>query len=214
MRQAAALFGKAAEPGRVKTRLAAKLTPEEAAEFHTACVRDCWTRINSLPGVEPRLFSDRPWLEWEELAGGVRCRLQRAGGLGERMYGAFEDLEGEGFERTLILGSDSPTLPIDYVREAFDLLETERDAVLGPTEDGGYYAVGCRIPRAAMFDGVEWSEETTFEQTVEAFERVGYRVRLLPRWWDVDLPEDLDRLRGEPLGAAVAAWFESVGRKA
>lgn len=208
MRQAIALFAKAAEPGRVKTRLTTRLSPEEAANFHTACVRDSWRKLGEMEGVERRLFADREWAPWFALAGRDRCRIQRPGDLGVRMHGALDDLHAEGFERAVIIGSDSPSLPVGYLQQALALLESEDDAVLGPTEDGGYYLVGCRGPRAAMFEGVRWSEETTLDETVRAFEHAGYRVRLLPRWWDVDLPEDVDRLRGEPLGPAVKAWFE------
>ena len=211
MRDAIALFAKAAEPGFVKTRLTTRLSAEEAAALHTACVLDTWTKLRALEGVQARLFSDRESEAWTALAGGERCRLQRPGDLGVRMHGAFEDLRSEGFERIVIVGSDSPTLPVDQIRQGFAVLDEERDAALGPTGDGGYYLVGCREPRDAMFLNVRWSEETTLDQTVAAFENTGYRVRLLPQWWDVDVPEDLERLRGEPLGTAVAAWFEEFG---
>jgi len=207
MRQAVALFAKAAEPGRVKTRLTTELTPDEAAAFHTACVRDGWGKISSLANVEPRLFSDRPWPTWEALAGRERCRIQRPGDLGARMHGCFEDLHVEGFERAVIIGSDSPTLPAERIAGALASLETQNDAVLGPTEDGGYYLVGCRRPRAEMFSGVEWSAATTLDHTIAAFEREGYRVRLLEPWWDVDTPEDLARLSPDEAGPALRDWL-------
>lgn len=108
----------------------------------------------------------------------------------------------------LIVGADSPTLPLAYLRMGFELL-TQVDAVLGPTEDGGYYAVGCRRPHPAMFAGVEWSADRTFEQTEAAFDRAGLSFARLPVWYDIDRYEDLQRLAGEPdIPLNTRRWLE------
>ena len=108
----------------------------------------------------------------------------------------------------LIVGADSPTLPPAYLRMGFELL-TQVDAVLGPTEDGGYYAVGCRRPHPEMFSGVEWSTDRTFEQTEAAFDRAGFSFARLPVWYDIDTSEDLRRLAREPdLPINTRRWLE------
>lgn len=114
------------------------------------------------------------------------------------MYSCFEWLASQEFDQSLIIGTDSPTLPLERLDQALAALETAHDAVLGPTEDGGYYLAGCRRPRPGMFDGVAWSAETTLADTCRAFDRVGYRTTLLAPWWDVDEPGDLERLRKDP----------------
>jgi glycosyltransferase A (GT-A) superfamily protein (DUF2064 family) len=113
------------------------------------------------------------------------------------MAACFLDLQQVGHQRVLIVGSDIPSLPLEYLRLGLRMLR-DCDAVLGPTADGGYYAVGCRRPCREMFDGVTWSSRHTREQTEAAFRRLGYSLQLLPPWYDVDTFEDLQRLAIEP----------------
>lgn len=205
---ALAVFAKAAIPGRVKTRLTSRYSPEQAALFHQACVRDLWARLSERFPGRLWLFSDREWPDWVELAGNKRFRLQRGGNLGERMRCCFEDLASEGGGRMAVLGSDSPTVPIALVEQSLDALEEDGDASLIPTEDGGYCLIGCRRPRPAMFAGVSWSTASTLVETERSLEQAGYRVRPIGLWRDVDEPEDLDRLRGDDeLGVHLRRFF-------
>ena len=127
--------------------------------------------------------------------------------LGAKLLHSFEELSAQGYERILIVGSDSPTLPADYLRRGLDLLAS-KDAVLGPTFDGGYYAVGCRVPRAEMFNQVTWSSPATFAHTERAFERMGWSMERLPQWYDVDAIDDLRRLATDSdLHGYTRQWF-------
>ena len=101
----------------------------------------------------------------------------------------------QGYDRAVIIGSDSPDLPGGLVSEAFSSLETS-DAVVGPSPDGGYYLIGFRngtfLPEA--FDGIEWSTDTVFRKTIEVMDEQGLRVHVLPEWQDVDTLIDLVNL--------------------
>ncbi|MBI1358123.1 MAG: DUF2064 domain-containing protein [Acidobacteria bacterium] len=198
MTDALAVFAKAAVPGRVKTRLLKRYSAEEAAALHRACVLDLWARLSSRYAGRVWLFCDAEWDEWRRLAGNARFRLQSGGDLGERMRSCFEGLQRAGAERMAILGSDSPTLPLELVAQALEALEEDRDASLAPTEDGGYCLIACRRSSPAMFEGVTWSTASTRAETEAALATAGYRVRRTALWWDVDEPEDVDRLCGEP----------------
>ncbi len=206
-----ALFAKAPVPGQVKTRLTPHLAPEEAAEFHAACVRDVWRTAAGVVNDGVRLYTDEPCEEWIDLAGADRLRYQKGDDLGQRMLRCFEELEQEGFKRLMILGADSPHVPAEHLREGLELLMSEKDAVLGMSADGGYYAVGCRKPRRMMFHQVEWSRETTYAQTRAAFEFAGLRLKSgMYGHYDVDTPAELERLRAEPkLGPHVRGWFNA-----
>ena len=120
---------------------------------------------------------------------GVTTRLQCEGNLGHRMLLALQ-MAGP---HTMIVGSDAPALPVEYLGE---ILDSPADVTLGPTEDGGYYAIACRAPvHPRMFEGVRWSTGHTLADTVRAVEACGLRVALGPACWDVDSPADLERWR-------------------
>ena len=204
-----AVFAKAAIPGRVKTRLTPALSPDQAAALHQACVRDVWRTAFSLVGESARLYTDEPFDAWVDLAGPDRLRYQKGVDLGARMLQCFEELSAEGFKRMLIIGADSPQIPPEHLREGLDLLVGEKDAVLGLSSDGGYYAVGCRKPRRLMFHAVTWSSKLTYAETRAAFELAGLKLKNgMHIHYDVDRPEDLELLRAEPhLGPDVRAWL-------
>jgi hypothetical protein len=98
----------------------------------------------------------------------------------------------------LFLGADSPTLPPHNLSAALEgLAAGSADVALGGTDDGGYYAVGLRAPARGLFDSVEWSTPRAYAQTARNAARLGLRLLELPRWYDVDTPADLRRLRRE-----------------
>ena len=111
-------------------------------------------------------------------------------------YGLSYHLE-QGYEQVVLLDGDSPTLPADYLRSAFDQLSGDA-VVLGPTLDGGYYLIGACRPRPALFDWEHLDSAKVCWQTHQLAEALGARVALLPPWYDVDTAEDLERL-GEEL---------------
>ena len=193
MRPVIIVFAKAPIRGRVKTRLIPQLTPRQTVELHTAMVWDTIELLQQLHGVDIELHTDIPTDAWT--TAGVAKRLQSDGDLGLKMLKALDAGLAAGHGRAMIAGSDSPALPLDYLE---DLLAAGEDVALGPTEDGGYYAICCRRVHAEMFDGVEWSTQQTREQTIQAARRCGLSVRLGRPWFDIDTPEDLARLRRTP----------------
>jgi len=201
------VFAKRPIPGQVKTRLTPALSPERAAGLYWAMVQDTWALVSELADVKPYLFVNQPWEGFDALVDGSPPLIQQGSDLGLRMYSCLQLLTGLNLKASVIVGTDSPTLPKAHIQAAFDLLENEDDAVLGPAEDGGYYLVGCRRPHPGMFDEVSWSSPETLAQTRSAFDAQGYRVHLTPLWRDVDSIEDVRRLAQEPVGPAVKAWL-------
>jgi glycosyltransferase A (GT-A) superfamily protein (DUF2064 family) len=94
-------------------------------------------------------------------------------------------------ERVVLIGSDSPDLPAEFIAEAFSSLATH-DVVLGPSADGGYYLVGAARRVPPIFEGIAWSTPDVWPQTVALLS--GCRWCQLPRWYDVDTGEDLHKL--------------------
>jgi rSAM/selenodomain-associated transferase 1 len=110
-------------------------------------------------------------------------------------YGLTHHLD-QGYEQIVLLDGDSPTLPVQYVRSAFDQL-TNDAVVLGPTLDGGYYLIGACRPQPALFNWEQLDGATICQQTRARAEALGVHVALLPPWYDVDTAEDLERLIGD-----------------
>lgn len=123
------------------------------------------------------------------------------------MLHALEEALSAGHPRVVIVGSDAPTLPAGHIAA---LLESRADVALGPTDDGGFYAISCRRTHPDMFQDVEWSCPSTMDQTVRAIEACGLTVEIGPRWFDIDELEDLERLLQSPdLPQHTRRWFEN-----
>lgn len=175
----------------MKTRLLPRLTPEQAAALHSAFVRDTLDRALQLQAADVELHTDVPCPDWP----GVPQRLQIDGVLGARMFHALRTALDEGRPQAMILGTDSPTLPPAHLLE---LLAAPADVALGPTLDGGYYAIAARRVHPAMFDGVRWSAPDTLARTLDTIRACGLSVAVSSPWYDVDEPADLLRLEKEP----------------
>lgn len=159
------------------------LGADGAADLHRRMVSSALVRLARLGAVE--LHTDAATVEWPDFAGPRRLQVQ--GDLGERMLAALS----LGLP-AMIVGSDAPAIPDAHLAA---LLASAADVALGPTEDGGFYAIAARRTHAGMFGGVEWSSGLELRQTIRACERCGLSVETGPRWFDIDTPEDLERAR-------------------
>ena len=189
------LFAKSPVPGRVKTRLAQTIGQEAAAQLHTAFVADCLVQANELARVshiDIELHTDVETDVWSSFA--VTNCLQTPGDLGVRMLSAMRNALAAGRPQALITGTDSPTLPLVYLQQ---LLNLDTDVALGPTEDGGYYAISCRRVAEEMFRSVNWSTASTLSDTMASCVLAGLSVSQGSRWYDVDDFRDLERLAAE-----------------
>ena len=191
-KQALLVFVKLPVAGRVKTRLQPTLSPALAASLYRATVDDVFTALER-PG-RWGLFAffspteqERAFREW--LPGSTRLVPQSGTGLGERLANAFEWSHAQGYSRTIIVGTDMPTLGSDVLSDAFDALE-RADVVLGPSTDGGYYLVGWKEPRPELFEDVSWSTPEVLEQTIARIDDTGATYDLLPERTDIDTWQD------------------------
>ena len=126
---------------------------------------------------------------------------QRGADLGAREQAAFDDLFAAGFRKVVMVGSDLPTLPAGHIRQALDRV-APGTAVLGPSEDGGYYLIALAAPTPDaplpdLFSGIRWSTAAALDDTLAAARRAGVRVVLVPGWRDVDDAAGLARLRAD-----------------
>lgn len=196
MKKVIIIMAKVPAAGKVKTRLEPVLSPEKCAELAGAFLQDA---INKASKQKIQLIiAFFPFDEREYFNKFSRKNIiftpQKGADLGEKMFNAFEFAFEQKIDSAVMIGTDSPTFPRDFIKKAFDFLK-KTDAVLGKSEDGGYYLIGLNVLRKELFENVTWSCEKTFDQTARNIEKCGLKLSNLPEWFDVDVPEDLERLR-------------------
>lgn len=189
------IFVRAPLAGAVKTRLVPPLTPEGARELYLAFLQDLTARLRGTR-LRPTVFlSGGPPVDLGSLIpSGWPVLEQRGETLGDRLADAFATLLEAPGTRAVVIGSDSPDLPLGHVKRAFRLLK-HRDVVLGPATDGGYYLVGLRVGAPALFRDIPWGTPAVFERTVDAVRAAGLSLALSPPWYDVDDAASLALLR-------------------
>jgi hypothetical protein len=189
------IFVRTPVPGEVKTRLAPPLTPLEACELYRAFLADLFVRLAKLKKVASTVFytgSDEGALEGLLPARALLVR-QDGDSLGERLVNAFRDLIDTDGTPACVIGSDSPDLPLAYIKRAFVKLK-HKDVVLGPTLDGGYYLVGLKKSVPEIFQDITWGGPDVLSDTLRRVDRLGLSCGVLPPWYDVDDTESLSLL--------------------
>ncbi len=199
------LMAKQPAPGHTKTRLSPPLSPEDAAELYRCFLLDKLAQMHQVDGADlavaywPATARDY----FADLAPGFELIRQAGANLAERLRNVFDLAFDRGYAQVMAIDGDTPTLPAGYLRQGFRRLDDPAvDVVLGPCEDGGYYAIGMKRPHPTLFD-VTMSTPRVVEDTLARAAAAGLRMALLPRWYDVDTPADLERLEEELAGAEV-----------
>ena len=194
------VFARAPVPGRVKTRLIPCLGAAGAAALYKQLVLHTLTiatdaRVGLVdlwctPSLKHPFFL--------QCAQKFQMRLfnQIEGDLGSRMAHALNETLKR-VPQALLIGTDCPSLTVDDLREAVDNLQHGIDAVVGPAEDGGYVMIGLRQYAPDLFTRISWGTESVLNQTRSRLRELGWKWHELSERWDVDRPEDLDRLKRE-----------------
>lgn len=192
------VFVKAPVAGFAKTRLAPALGAGGAAKLAECFILDAARQALSVhPNVVMACAGDRALLEALRITG-VEWAAQPDGDLGARLETIVTQVFAQGGGPVLVIGADSPSLPTEYLSQAMDILAAGRaDCVLGPAEDGGFYLIGLRQPPSGLFSNIPWSTSETGASMKRNIEHRGLRLHLLPPWYDVDTPDDWDRLVNE-----------------
>lgn len=196
------IFAKAPILGHVKTRLCPPLTPDEAATLHGSFVLDTLERTKAAVG-RLKLSMDRHlacapstthvFFKIMEERQGVKLIDQVGDDLGARMHQAVETMFSRGYRRTVLIGTDVPTVPLEHFKQALTLLDSH-ELVLGPALDGGYYLIGMNRTIPELFTNMPWSTDQVLRLTQDRAAQLGLKTALLQPWRDVDTLADLEAL--------------------
>ena len=204
MGRALIAFARSPKTGQVKSRLTSLISPKEAADLYRAFLMDSLQQYASF-NIAVRLYMSSEDPPDVPLHGAV-IRQQHGNGLGERMQHAFNETAAEGYDQTVIIGTDHPTLPDAFIQSALDALSEAPSICIGPAEDGGYYLLGMNPLMHGLFDDITYSQPDVYRRTLERAYQSGARVVQLPQWYDVDTPADLKRLIAEEDSVPTNTW--------
>jgi len=233
MKRAIGVLADAPVAGRCKTSLLAAHPAEWVAGLYAAMLRDTLDGLQSVEADDYVVFvAPLPPAPGEEDDEEARTRLaldvmarhvpspwvlvatpQSAGDVGARLEHALGLLFERGAEYALLAGSDAPSVPTEPLVEHFadDALAASGDVLIGPSEAGGYYAIGMARPEPRLWRDMPWSTPAVMETTRLRCRELGLTLRELPKWYAVDEPSDvlklLDEMRTNPERAPRTAQF-------
>lgn len=201
------VVAKAPLAGQSKTRLCPPLEPEQAATLAEAALADTLQAVAWTPGATRRVLvldgAPGPWLP-----DGFAVVAQRGVGLRERLAHAVADVG----EPLLMVGMDTPQVTRAQLARALERLDDPAvDAVLGPTPDGGYWAIGLATADPAVFDGVPMSTERTGAAQRARLEELGLHTAALETLRDVDTFDDAIAVATLAPWTRFAATLELLG---
>jgi rSAM/selenodomain-associated transferase 1 len=193
VQSALVVFVRAPIAGQVKTRLAATLGADDACALYRAFVEDTLAMARQLDGVELELAVAGPLdhpdvVAWSR---GAALVAQPSGDLGARMAASIDRHVAQG-RAVCVIGSDAPQLGAERVARAFDVLRAH-EVVVGPSTDGGYWLIGARRRVPELLVEMRWSTPVVLETTLARL--VGRSHAVIDEAFDVDEPDDLERLR-------------------
>jgi rSAM/selenodomain-associated transferase 1 len=200
---AVAILAKAPIAGLAKTRLIPALGREGAALLQARLIARALATACAAAIGPVSLWATPEESHFRELAQRFPVKLARqpGGDLGARMLAALD-----GACPAIVIGTDCPVLGAKHLRGSADALREGADAAIIPAEDGGYVLIGLRQPRPNLFADMQWGTATVMAETRRRAAELGLAMRELAPLWDVDVPEDLERLREAGLGELVPGF--------
>ncbi len=192
MREAIIVFTRVPIPGKTKTRLEKMITKEECANIHINFLKD----IKNICDILKRdifIFytpEDKNNIIKNIFGSKVNYKIQEGNDLGEKMFDAIEYVLNKDYKSSILIGSDIPYICIDDLEKAFSILK-EKDIVLGPTVDNGYYLVGMNKPTKEIFQNIEYGHGNVLSNTIETIKNINLTYDLTNENRDIDEPKDL-----------------------
>lgn len=191
------LLMKYPEKGKVKTRLASMIGDSLSLRLYISFVKDTIaiikkSKIDFVISLDP--FSKKNSLSSRFKIKQKKIIKQRGQSLDQKIINSFKYVidHDPNKEKIIIIGSDSPDLPISYISSSFKIL-SKKDVVIGPSKDGGFYLIGIkrRVFEEKIFKNIPWSTEDVTSRVSQNLDSMNLSYGHLPQWSDIDTSADL-----------------------
>lgn len=189
MEKALIVFEKNKILGKVKTRLAVEIGNEKALNLYEVMVNYVHEVIQY--GDQTNFIYYSEFIE-DKHPVSFQSAVQYGKDLGERMLNAFIDVKAKGCKKVLIIGTDCIEIDKQIIEHAFNHLDN-KDVVIGPALDGGYYLLGMNQIHIELFENMKWSTDSVFKETVHRCSELNLSIGFLPTLNDIDELEDLKK---------------------
>ena len=145
-----------------------------------------------------------------DLPAGVTQLLQRGSSFGMRLRDAVcKQRTAIGDAPLLVVGTDTPDLEAAHLLAAIGRLADDCDSVVvGPSVDGGFYLLACRIGVDEALAAVHWRRRDACRSLLTALHRAGHPVHLLEELLDLDHRADLERWLTRRRTGTPVSWLE------
>lgn len=187
-------FVKYPEIGNVKSRLSSQIDKKFVVALYKSFVDDTLEKLKKLDYDILICYHPIEKFEYFKKWIGKKYKYipQNGENLGERMKNCFIKGFNQGFEKLIVIGSDSPDLPETIIKDAFNNLK-KYDSVIGPCKDGGFYLLGFTSYgfSPTIFQKIPWSTSMVFGKTIDSLKNKSVRYYVLPQWQDIDTFDDL-----------------------
>ena len=174
--------------GKVKSRLALKIGQKKALLIYSELLNKTASIVNSLSAEVHLYYSD--YIEENDNFNPTKIKkfIQKGNNLGDRIINAL-NTSFKKFSPVVIIGSDLWKLEISDIEDAFRILKN-KNIVIGPSTDGGYYLIGMNYLDTKIFENKNWGEESVLNDTIRDIDDKK-NIHLLDEKNDVDTYDDL-----------------------
>ena len=185
------IFSKCPYNGNPKTRLKGLLNKEERSFITLHMLTNILDEVSEINDdfkitlwVYPRLKDNLFHTIKKKYR--INIRQQQGSSLCERMNNCLS-LESSKYEKTILIGSDIPSLTKGIIMDAkYALLK--KDIVIGPSTDGGFYLIGIK---GHYKDFIDCMKPMDIQNLKDKISSHSLDLELLQELKDIDKPEDL-----------------------
>lgn len=152
--------------GKTKTRLEPFLSKDLCVRLQIAFIKDIYNNLKDM-GIDIiccySVHGDLGVLK--EIIHDDICFIRQEGlSLGEKMNNAIS-FSLKNYKKSVLIGSDLPLMNKGDIERAFEILEN-KDLVISPTYDGGYYLIGMKEENKEVFH-MKYSTSSVFDETID-----------------------------------------------